>query len=200
MKEITEERKDGNLSIFIEKLKQFGLDTKLVTETVQGLLRNATFAINAETNMAYDGSMIEIVLRQLTPMAIKLNNDLLTESSRVDKDSLVKVCLCQHLSKALMFEKNTNQWEIEKRGMLYKFHPSSTSLKMGLKSFLMALGMGIKFTEEELEAMTILDKGDDDEQAKYHSNPISYIVKIANELVFVNNKFSNTENKTETEQ
>lgn len=191
MKELSLEQREHNLQLLVEKLQKFvSNDVLEITESLKINLRDAPFAMNADTNMAYDGGLIDIVLRNLTPLALKVN-ELLKEKAQADKDSLIKVCLCHHLAKATMFEKNTNQWEIEKRGNLYKFTPSSDSLKLGMRSLMLAQSLGITFTNEEAEAMTILDREPDDEQARFHSNPISYIVKITNELIYVNNKFGN---------
>jgi hypothetical protein len=48
----------------------------------------------------------------------------------------------------------------------------------------MASAAGVAFTPIEAEAMTIIDKKDDDIQAKYHSSLLSTIVKHANEMVY----------------
>ena len=47
-----------------------------------------------------------------------------------------------------MFIKNDNQWEIEKRGMVYKYAPSNVALKMGARSIIFAEKLGVKFSDE----------------------------------------------------
>lgn len=120
--------------------------------------------------------------------AVKINA-LLPEDKQVDKDSLVKVILLSQISKVLMFTPNTNDWEVQKRGMVYTFNNLEGALRMGERSLLIAMNAGVKFTAEEFEAMRILDKSsDDDNYAKYYSSMLSTLVKQANEIVMVLNK------------
>ena len=68
------------------------VDQASLMEKYGELLKNATFTNSNEFGNAYDGSLIENVLKVLTPYAVKLN-ELLPEEQRVDKTILVKVCL-----------------------------------------------------------------------------------------------------------
>lgn len=186
---ITEEIKNKNFRIFLSKLNNIGIDTSKLEEIVGEKLLNASFALSNEFGTAYDGSLIHIVLRTLTPYAIGINN-LLPDTLKVDQKSIVKVCLLSHISKCQMFEKNDNQWEIEKKGIMYKYANSDVALKMGAKSLLLCQELGITFTPEEFEAMLILDKNDADLQSKYYSSTLSIIVKQANELTHLNNRLN----------
>ena len=58
------------------------------------------------------------MLKVLTPYAVKLN-ELLPEDMRVNKNTLVKVCLLHHIAKAVRLVPNDNQWEVEKRLLTY---------------------------------------------------------------------------------
>ena len=85
----------------------------------------------------------------------------------------------------MMYEPNDNQWEIDKRGMLYKFAELDGCLKFGERSALMALNMGIKLSPIEFEAICSLDKeGEEAKNRKYVVNILSTIVKQANELAY----------------
>ena len=184
---ISEELKSKNINLFFNKLNNLGIDTEKMEATLKDKLENASFSMNADSNCAYDGSLIHIVLRTFTPIAIKLN-EILPEEIRVDLKSLIKVCLLINISKSEMFVKNDNQWEVEKRGILYKYAKSEVALKMGARSILLCQELGITFTPEEFEAMLILDKDDSDLQSKFYSNPLSVIIKQANELTHLNNR------------
>lgn len=187
---ISEEMKEKNYILFKKKLKTFGVDSEKLEEVFGDRLKNATFALTNENGLAYDGSLIHVILRTLTPYAIKVN-ELLPEDVRVKQDSLVKVCLLHQISKAIMLTPNDNEWEKEKRGMLYKYAPSKVGLKMGLKSIYLANKIGIAFEEDEIEAMTILDRSADDNQAKFYSTPLSTVLKEAAELTYLTNRFNN---------
>lgn len=183
---ITEEIKEKNFSIFIEKLNNLGFNLDL-TDDMVNKLKNATYSMNNEYGLGFDGSLLNTVLRVLTPYAVKLNN-LLSEDLKVNQDKIVKVCLLQHLAKMNMFIKNDNQWEIEKLGKLYKYNPKKIALRLGARSVALANSLGITFDEEELEAMLIIDKDVNDDQ-KTFATPLSIIVKQANEWVTTESMF-----------
>lgn len=185
---ITDEIKNKNYSLFKKKLEGFGVEPTRVDEIFGDTLVNATYAIDTNSGLAFEGSLLHTVLRTLTPFAIKLN-DVLPEAIKVNQNSLVKVCLLQHLAKAEMFMKNDNQWEVEKLGKLFKYNNKKIALRLGMRSVALAIKLGIELTDIEIEAMTIIDKDSTDEQAKFFANPISVIVRQANELTTLENIF-----------
>ena len=181
---MTEELKQKNLDIFDKKLRQLGLDTNALFSKYTDRLLNATFTNSNEFGNAYDGSLVEIVLKVLTPYAVRLN-ELLPEEQRVDKSTLVKVCLLHQIAKAVRIVPNDNQWEIEKRGLLYKYDDSLPSIRTGLHSVSMCLECGIPLTAEEIEAMTVNDRDLTDDQARWHSSVMATLVRQANELTYI---------------
>lgn len=186
---ITEEIKNKNFRLFLSKLSNIGVDSSKVEEVLGETLLNCPFSMANDNGCAYDGSLLHVVLRTLTPFAIKIN-ELLPEEHRVNQQSIVKVCLLSHLSKCRMFEKNDNQWEIEKKGLVYKYAKSDVALKMGARSVLLCQELGITFTPEEFEAMLILDKDDTDLQSRFYSNQLAIIIKQANELTHLTNRLN----------
>jgi hypothetical protein len=190
---ITEEVKNQNFILFQKKLEKLGIDIQPMIDGIGDKLLNAPCSTSIDSGLAYDGALIHNILKVITPYAVRIN-ELLPDSIKVDKISLVKVCLLHQLSKALMFIPNDNTWEIEKRGMLYKYAESNLALKTGIRSLILCQEYGIKFTPEEVEAMTIIDREPTDEQARFFANPISVIVRQANELATLENKNLNKEN------
>lgn len=186
---VNEEIKEKNYSIFLKKLEEVGVDTSSITDEIAVLIKNATFTISNENGLAYDGSLLHTVLRTLTPYALNINN-VLPKNLQVEKNTLIKVCLLSHISKCEMFEPNDNEWEKEKRGLMYKYSKNTVALKMGMRSIIFAQNLGIKFTPEEMEAMTIMDRSCDDEQAKYFSSTLSTIIKQANELTYLQTRLN----------
>ena len=186
---MTKETIEKNFSLYIEKLNKLGVNTDILSEKYGENIKNAPFTNTNEHGNAYDGSLLEVVLRVLTPYAVKIN-ELLPETQRADKDSLVKVCLLHHIAKAINLIPNDNQWEVEKRGFVYKYNQEIPSIKTGLMSLSMCQECGIQLTMEEVEALTINDRISTDEQAKWFSGVMATIVKQANELTYVqiNNK------------
>ena len=153
-------------------------------ESYGKLLDVAGFGAKADTGLAYEGALLETVLKKLAVFAIKIN-DIYPEEIRADKNSLVKVCLLQHISKCLRMTKSNDEWRIKKLGEVYTYTEGIPAIGTGLHSLIMATNCGIRFTAFEVEAMTIIDRKDDDLQAKYHSSMLTTIIKQANEMVYV---------------
>lgn len=187
---IAEELKNQNYEIYLRKLESVGVRTDGIVDRLGEKLKNASYGVDKKSNAAYAGALLQNVLRTTTVYAVKIN-DMLPEDIRVDKNSLIKVCLLYQISKAEMIIPNDNTWEIENRGILYKFAENKIALKGGIKSLILCQECGITFTAEEIEAMTILDREDTDTQAKYYANPISVILRQAHELTLLKNRLIN---------
>ena len=181
--QLTDEQKDKNKTIFFSKLNQIVGENNLESEIGDALL-NATYSFNSVPQLVGDGTLLNTILRKLTPTALSINESL-PESIRVDKNVIIKICLLSHIAKAIRIIPNDNEWEISKRGIFYKYDNSLPAIKTGLHSLILAQQAGINFTAEEAEAMTIADRDFSDEQARYYSSMLSNVIRIANELVYI---------------
>ena len=189
------EKINENYVLFLKKLEGVGVDYANIVKYVgENNLKNATFAINSDMGMAYDGSLINIILRKVTKYAV-LINQMLPENVKVNEESLVKVCLLHQISKAIMFEENDSTWEKTNRGLLYKYSELEGSLRCGERSAYICLSNGVQFTPEEYEAMRIMDKDSEDTYTKFYSSPIATIVKQANELAAMDMRITNKKSK-----
>jgi len=141
-------------------------------------------------NNAFEGGLIAHLLTT-TKYAISING-VLPETLRVNQSSLIKVSLLHQIGKAKMFiAKNpvANKWHID-RGVLYDFNENITSLRVGERSAIYALNNGIELSEDEFQAIINHDKDDSDKQAKYYTNPLGVILRQANELAILEEKFN----------
>ena len=181
---MTNEKKTSNLELYFKKLEQVGVETAILNEKYGSLLMNGTFTNSNEFGNAYEGSLLEIVLKVLTPYAVKLN-ELLQEEQRVDKRTLVKICLLHQIAKAVRMVENDNQWEVEKRGLTFKYKEDLPSIRTGLHSVSMCFECGIPLTAEEIEVMTINDRDLSDDQARWHASIMATLVRQANELTYI---------------
>ena len=189
---LTEEKINKNYLLWIEQLKKYGCYSEKLIEEYGEKIKLASFAMNEVSGGAYQGSLLDIVLYELCVIANHINenafgmNDkgrLKHEDIYVSKESMLKVLLLQHISKCELFVPTSEQWKINK-GMFYEFNPSLTaSLKMGERSLYICSKCGIQFTEEEWEAMKILDKEKDETFA--FTTPLSQIVKTANQFTTI---------------
>ena len=184
----------SNYELYLKKLDNLGIDTTKLSEDYGEQLADATFGMNSENGLAYDGALIYTLLYKLTPYAIKIN-ELFPKEIQVDKTSLVKVCLLHQIAKAVRLTRNDNEWEIKNRGLVYKYTPNQPSIRTGLHSLVIAQNCGIQFTPEEAEAMTVNDRDLSDDQARWHSSLMASIVRQANEMVYL--EANNTPKTTE---
>jgi hypothetical protein len=98
--------------------------------------------------------------------------------------------LLHQIAKAVRLIPNDNQWEVEKRGLAYKYNGDLPSIRTGLHSVSMCFECGIPLNTEEIEAMTINDRDLSDDQARWHASIMASIIRQANELTYltINNK------------
>ena len=181
---ITNEIKEKNLGLFFKKLSQLGINTEDLEKNYGEFIKEGSFTHSNENGCAYCGSLLEIILKTLTPYAVKLN-ELLPEEKRVDKNVLVKICLLHQLAKSIRLVPNDNSWEVEKRGFVFKYNNELPSIRTGLHSLIMCQNCGIEFTAEEAEAMTVNDRDLTDDQARWHSSITATFVRQASELTYL---------------
>ena len=196
---MTESEKQKNYNAYIKAFAKCGVDASKLLDVYGEQLKNATMSARADSGVAFDGSLINCVLNYLTPIACQIadmgrriknaEGEVVTVPffQKVDKSSIIKVCLLQHISKILQLEPNDVQWEIEKRGMLYKYKETN-SMKTGLRSMWMATQCGISFTEDEAEAICVIDNKPEDEKTRYHASTLAAIIMKANELMYTSLK------------
>ena len=189
---ITEEKINKNYLLWIEYLKKYNCYSEELINDYGERIKNGAFAMTDNTGASYQGSLLNVVLTNLCVIGTHINecafglNDKQKEKHpylRVDKNSLMKVLLLQHISKAEMFVPTTEQWKINK-GIFYDFNTQlGTSLKLGQRSLFLCMKYGIKLTEEEYDAMGVCDK--DEDKNNSYTTPLAEIVKIANQLTAI---------------
>lgn len=178
---ITNKEMESNFDKWIKRLQTYNCYSKELINTYGDLLKKASYGMSEDSGSAYDGSLLDIVLNKLCLYSFNINNTL-SESMKVNKESLLKVLLLQHISKCEMFVEQTVDWQ-RKRGVLYEFNPEiKGQLKTGERSAYICMKYGINLTEEEYEAIRIIDK-DNDDKSQYYASPLATIVKMTNLLV-----------------
>ena len=182
---ITEEKINKNFILFQEKMKENDINVEKMTEEIGDKIKNAAFSMNIDSGTAYRGSLIQ-TLKEITSTAIR-NNEMLPEKIQVNKKSLIKVCFLHQIAKSEMFTPTKDDWK-RKRGIEYDFTDYGYALRNGMRSVALCLKYGITFNDEELEAMTIMDRSSDDEQSRYMSSMMAVLVREANFIVMTKNR------------
>ena len=203
---LTIEKIKLNYVTFCNKLKKYNCYSEEMINDLGEKLMNASFSMTAECGSAYQGSLIDVVLNHLCTIAYSINEIVYSDTGkfshmRVNNDMLMRVLLLQHISKAELFVDTRETWKINK-GILYEFNDElKTSMKLGERSLYLCQKYGISLSEEEYEAIRIIDKGDDD-KANYFITPLASLVRMANHFVAIEmkEKYKKSVKKEEIEE
>ena len=142
-------------------------------------------APSLDSGVAYDGSLMYHLTLVLHFAKQLSSNGIFGTLNLVTEESLKKVIVLHQLGKVGMFIPNTDDWQVKKLGKVYNFAESNVCLKTGERSRLLCSNAGIKFTPEEYEAMTIMDKtAEEYENMSKHRTMLSTIIRMANEMAF----------------
>lgn len=182
MKTLSNENFEQEWATFQSYLMKGGVINNFNLETLKVQLKNASCTLSEDTGCAYAGALIHHA-NLINAIALRLAK-MVSTSLPVNEGSLAKVCCLQHLSKIEMYEPNDNQWEIENRGLTYKFRNNEGRLKFGERSIMRAMNLQITFTPSEWEAMRALDNIEENKNGKYFDNPLTMIVRMANEIAY----------------
>lgn len=172
-----------NYSWFVTQLNLCGVNAEKLVNLLGGQERvmRAVAGSNIDSGLAYAGSLLEHV--KIVSEIAKRNAAMISRAISIPEKSIMKVTLLNQIAKVLMFVPNTNEWQIKNQGKIYVFEDLKGALRCGERSIWLCCEADIKFTEEEFEAMKVLDKDlTEDNYAKLFSSPLSIIVKNANDM------------------
>ena len=132
---------------------------------------------------SFPGGLIDYIL-SVTKYGINLN-DILPESQRVDKESLIKVCFLHQLGKVKLYKFCESEWHRKNQGKMYDFNEDLVSMRVGERSAYYSLRYGVELSDEEYQSILNYDKTDDDKQSKWYGSTLSTILRLANELAII---------------
>ena len=172
---------------YLTKLLGEDIVSNLVAVLGEENIKNASYATTSDTGLAFAGSYVDTVL-SLAEYASKIN-ELLPLDKKTENAKIYKICLLSQIAKVQMFIPNNDDWQIKKQGKIYTFASLPGALRVGERSLLICNNAGIKFTEEEFEAMRIIDKvKEEDNYSKYYSSALTVVIKQALEIINLINK------------
>lgn len=197
MKVLSEKKFEAAWKGFWSRIEETGLDINFKEDELKEALRNAAGGLSEDTGIAYPGGLITHINVTLA-LADKIYN-IISEPPfnvlNIDKNSLIKVLLIMHLSKIEMYKPNDNTWEIEKRGLNFKFNDNLKGrLKFGERSILVCMDARIELTEEEFEAIRCIDRKSESTGSEMFDSTLSLVVRQINELAYA---FERERNKIE---
>jgi hypothetical protein len=161
------------------RLVGIGMDNGFITDELLEELGEdwikAPASGSTEFPGCYEGGLVNMSLR-VAKYAIHMN-DLLPEEKRLDKKSILKVCILHNIGKAKLFKPNESDWHKE-RGMLYAFNDKLVSMSVGERSVMYAHKGGVSLTEDETQAILFYGKGED-AQVKGYSSALAKLLRGA---------------------
>lgn len=179
---LTEEKIKNNAKKFFETGTKYGFMNDSLMNFLGPEFIGAPASTSDKMHNAFEGGLIDHSLR-VTKYAVSLN-DLLPESMRVDKVSLVKVCCLHQIGKAKLFKYNDSDWHRE-RGMMYEYRDDLVALSVGERSAKDIMKHGIDLTDEEYQAILNYTKDDSDKQAKFFASTLGKLLKQAIEMAIM---------------
>lgn len=206
---ISAEKINLNYTRWIDYLKKYDCYSDKMIKDIGNDIKNAPFGLMENSGGAYQGGLLNIVLNNLCVLGTHINECAFGLNDKqkhkhpfllVNSYMLIRVLLLQHVSKAQLFVYNKSEWKA-KRGQPYDFNDEiTTSMRCGDRSVYLCQKYGIKLTEEEYEAMKIIDK--DDDKWNPFMNPLTQLVRVVNQLTLVELRlgFSSSINKTTQEK
>ena len=78
--------------------------------------------------------------------------------------------------------------KVNNPGKMYEFCDDIVSLHVWGEMDIFSIKYGVKLSEKDFQAITNLDKDDDDKMAKYFSSPLTQIIKLGFELAIMEEK------------
>lgn len=190
---INEAQMTANYARWLKRLEKYNCHSPKMIEELGEKFRTATWSMAVESGGAYAGAMLDIVLNHLCNLAYCFNEIALTDIRtkntthpyiKVSTDMLIRVLLLQHISKAELFVPQTEQWKA-KKGMLFTYNPEiETTLKVGERSLYLCQKYGIALSEDEFDAMRVIDKMEEQSIGTY-TTPLALMVRMANQFACI---------------
>lgn len=202
MKQLTNEQIEINYSQWVKRLQKYEVYSEKLIEDLGEKLKRAPFATSETSGGAYKGALLDVTLNHICKNAFVRNSSIygVGHILHCNPTSLMKVLLLQHICKAEMFVEQTNAWK-KKNGYPYDFNDNiDATLKCGTWSLAICMRYDIKLTQDEIQAMTIIDREDD--KNTMFITPLTLAVKTANQEILVELYRLNkpTTNNNETNQ
>lgn len=204
---ISQEKINLNYTRWVERLVKYNCHSQRMLDEIGDKIRDASFALQESSGCAYQGSMLDVVLNSLCTLAYHINENAFGDDGKgrlkhprlkTNPKMLMRVLLLQHIAKAEMFIPQPVAWRL-KNGYIYDFNDSLGScLKCGERSLYMCMKYGIGLSEEEYEAMRVIDKEED--KPNPFISPLCYMVKAVNQMVSIEYRQNFLLNKKQQEK
>lgn len=138
----------------------------------------APASVSEDGYNCFKGGLVDHLINTIT-FGLKFNQQLPT-NMQVDKSEIVRVCGLYEIAKTHLLILNDVQWEIDKRGKLYKYNSDLTSMQIGEMSVYYCFLCDNKLNDVEYQSILNYEKRDFDRISYYHNSTLGDILKTAN--------------------
>jgi hypothetical protein len=183
----------SNSKLISKNKKMFEMTNEkyqVYTPNLVTFLGESLFTAPASTMLslhnAFEGGLMDHLMRVAKYAA--MFNEVLPEALRYPKESVLKVSFLCEIGKVFMYKPCESDWHRKNQGKMYEFIEDNVSMRVGERSLFYALSHGVILTEVEAQAVLTFDKEDDDKMARWHSCPLSKILKTAVEFAIMEEK------------
>jgi hypothetical protein len=181
---LSKEKIEANTKKYFSTAEKYNIMTPELIEFLGVDFISAAASTTNKLYNAFEGGLIDHILR-VTKHALAIN-DLLMESKRVDKTSLIKVSLLHQIGKAKIYKETEKDWQ-RNSGVLYEFKKNLVSMRISERSIHYIYSHNIKLTEEEHTAILHYDLINDDMTTHYNT-VLGDILRMANTMAIMEEK------------
>jgi hypothetical protein len=169
---------EKNKKIFNKTVETYNIFTPKLIEFLGPSLFTAPASTMTSLHNAFEGGLIDHLIRVAKYAA--MFNEILPESLRCTKESVLKVSFLSEIGKVFLYKPCESEWHRKNQGKMYEFIEENVSMKVGERSLYYALTNGVLLTEQESQALLCHDKQpDDDKMVKWYSTPLTNVLKAA---------------------
>lgn len=162
----------------------------MFTQKLIDFLGDSLFTAPASTmtslHNAFDGGLMDHLIRVAKYAA--MFNETLPEKLRCSKESILKVSFLCDIGKVFLYKPCESEWHRKNQGKMYEFIEENVSMRVGERSLYYALSNGVILTESECQAILNFEKEDVDKMVRWHSTPLTKILKTAVEFAIMEEK------------
>ena len=183
---ISKDKIASNYKKFVERGLQYEVLTDGLIEELGTDLISSPCTTSNEMFGAFEGGLVDYILN-VTKHAVLLNEKL-SENKKVDKSTLIRVCLIHQIGKITMFVEQTDKWRREKLNELYTFNNDVLPMTVSERTISFLMKHQIKLNEHEIYAINNYNSDFIKKDFTHEGVKISAILRVANLIATIEEK------------
>jgi hypothetical protein len=183
----TQEAPQTIKSTYLDAAKKYGVGNEALFNALGEELFTCPASTLTSLYNAFPGGLVDHMLR-VAKYSVRINS-LLPDHLKQDMKSIMKVALLCQIGKVGMYTPCTSDWHRKNQGKMYEYVEDRVSMRVGQKSLYYLSQACVKLTETEYQALICQDSNtSEDNMVKWHSEPLTVILRQAIELATIEEK------------